>query len=143
MNEDTINLLKECNSGCKMATNSMEQMNPYIDNDAFKTMVNNYNKKHIDLGDKCHELLNSEGENEKDPQSMQKIFSWMKTEVQLRMKEDDEKIAEMLADGCHMGIKSLSKYLKQYKEATPDSINLTMQLIKEEQEFYQELLHYL
>ena len=33
MHEDSINLLKECNSGCKSATNSMEQVLPYITNE--------------------------------------------------------------------------------------------------------------
>ena len=32
MNEDTINLLKECNAGCKSATSSMEQILAYVEN---------------------------------------------------------------------------------------------------------------
>lgn len=37
MNEDTINLLQECNAGCKSATNSMEQVLPYIKNENLKS----------------------------------------------------------------------------------------------------------
>lgn len=143
MNEDTVLLLKECNSGCKMATNSMEQVKPYIEKENFKSLIENYNSRHIEIGDTCHQMLNSNGKDEKDPQSIQKIVSWVSTEVKLRINEDDEKIAEMLMDGCNMGIKSVSKYVNKYKNASPESLDLAHKLVKIEQDFLNDLLIYL
>lgn len=143
MNEDTINLLKECNNGCKMATNSMEQVQPFIKNEILKSIIQNYNKKHIAIGDKCHTLLNLNREDEKDPPVMAKAFSWISTEIKLMVNDEAHKISELMIDGCHMGIKSVSKYLNQYSNASTESTELAKSLVKLEQEFMNELLTFL
>ena len=70
MNEDTIFLLRELNAGCKSATNSMEQVKPYITNEKLMSIINEYNDKHIKIGDECHQMLNESNEGEKDPQEI-------------------------------------------------------------------------
>ena len=47
MNLDTINLLKECNAGCKSATNSMEQVLPYVKDEKlmFDIIRNSFNMR--------------------------------------------------------------------------------------------------
>ena len=111
MNEDSINLLKECNAGCKSATNSMEQVEPFINNDELRSVIDKYNDKHIKIGDECHEMLNEMEESEKDPHAIAKVFSWVSTEVKLMVDDDSSKIAQLMVDGCNMGIKSVSKYI--------------------------------
>jgi thiamine monophosphate synthase len=143
MNEDTIKLLKECNSGCKMATNSMEQVQPYLKNERLKSIIDRYNDHHIRLGDECHQLLNQLDEDEKDPSRLQKVFSSVSTEVKLIINDDNHKIAELMIDGCHMGIKSLSEYINKYKLASIESLDIARRLVKLEQDFMNELLEYL
>lgn len=143
MNEDTINLLKECNAGCKSATNSMEQVQPYIENEQLKSIIDGYNNKHIKIGDECHQMLNVYHEEEKDPQVSAKAFSWISTEMKLMMNNDDHKIADIMTDGCNMGIKSVSGYINKYKTASKESVDLAKKLVKMEQEFMNELLGYL
>lgn len=143
MSNDTVKLLRECNAGCKSATNSMEQVLRYLDNEDLKILIDEYNDKHIKLGDECHQMLNELDEEEKDPDKMAKTFSWISTEVKLMMDDNSQKIAELMIDGCNMGIKSLSKYINQYKNASNESVDLAKRLIKIEQEFMNELLKYL
>jgi len=143
MSNDTVKLLRECNAGCKSATNSMEQVLRYLDNEDLKILIDEYNDKHIKLGDECHQMLNELDEEEKDPNKMAKTFSWISTEVKLMMDDNSQKIAELMIDGCNMGIKSLSKYINQYKNASNESVDLAKRLIKIEQEFMNELLKYL
>lgn len=143
MSNDTVKLLRECNAGCKSATNSMEQVLRYLDNEDLKNLIDEYNDKHIKLGDECHQMLNELDEEEKDPDKMAKTFSWISTEVKLMMDDNSQKIAELMIDGCNMGIKSLSKYINQYKNASNESMDLAKRLIKIEQEFMNELLKYL
>lgn len=143
MNEDTINLLKECNAGCKSATNSMEQVKPYIENENLKAIIDNYNDKHIKIGDECHQMLNKYHEEEKDPQAIAKAFSWISTEMKLMIKGNSKEVADIMIDGCNMGIKSVSKYINEYKNASNESINLAKSIVKIEQEFMNELLAYL
>lgn len=143
MNDDTIKLLKECNSGCKSATNSMEQVMPYIKDESLRDLITRYNDRHIRVGDACHAILNSVNEDEKDPDSMAKIMAWFSVEMKLMINDDSSKIADIMIDGCNMGIKSLTKYLHKYKGADTDSIHLTEKLIKTEENFMHDLLEYL
>lgn len=143
MNEDTIKLLKECNAGCKSATNSMEQVQPYISDEALKNLIDEYNDKHIKLGDECHKMLNELDQEEKDPSPMAKAFSWFSTEIKLMMNDNSHKIADLMVDGCNMGIKSVSEYINKYKTASNESMDLAKRLVKIEQEFMDKLLIYL
>ena len=140
MNEDSINLLKECNAGCKSATNSMEQVESFINNDELRSVIDKYNDKHIKIGDECHEMLNEMEESEKDPHAIAKVFSWVSTEVKLMVDDDSSKIAQLMVDGCNMGIKSVSKYINQYKNASKEIMSLAKNLVKIEQEFMDDLL---
>ena len=143
MNDDTIKLLKECNAGCKSATNSMEQVQSYLNDDSLKSLIDEYNDKHIKIGDECHQMLNEVHEEEKDPNPMAKAFSWISTEIKLMMNDNSHKIAELMIDGCNMGIKSISEYMNKYKAASQDSLGLAKKLIQVEQEFMNKLLVYL
>lgn len=143
MNEDTIFLLRELNSGCKSATNSMEQVKPYITNDKLMRIIDEYNDKHIKLGDECHQMLNENDAQEKDPQVAAKAFSWISTEMKLLLNNDTHKIADIMIDGCNMGIKSVSKYISKYKAASEESINMAKKLVRMEQEFMNTLLEFL
>lgn len=143
MSKDTIDLLKECNAGCKSATNSMEQIQAYLKEGKLKSLIDHYNQQHIKIGDECHTLLNQEGEEEKDPTMAAKAFSWISTEIKLMVNSDEAKIADIMVKGCDMGIKSLEKYLNQYQEADSKSRHLTEKLIALEEKFRDELYGYL
>ncbi len=142
MNEDTIALLQECNAGCKMGTNSIEQMLPEVKNEKLKEIMEAYDEKNRKIGEDCHELLNEAGHDEKDPSKMAKAFSWFTTEVKLMVNDDMHQITDMLIDGCNMAVKSLAENLNDYKEADTTSINLVRKLIKIEQDFSKELLEF-
>ena len=143
LSEDTVFLLKECNAGCKSATNSMEQVLPMTTDEELYHMIKKYNKLHVELGDLCHEMLNRAGEDERDPHPVAKAASYLSTEVKLAFRSDTQKIATMMYDGCHMGIKSLRKYLNQYTAASDDAKHLTRRIIGVEEEFRDELAEYL
>lgn len=143
MNSDTINLLKECNAGCKSATNSMDQVLGYVEDTKLKDIINNYNQKHINLGDECHNLLNKYGSNEKDPQTMAKAMSFISTEIKMMTDNKTKKAAEIMMDGCNMGIKNVSGYINKYSHANTQSKELADRLVKTEQNFIEDLRAFL
>jgi hypothetical protein len=143
MNEDSIRLLREVNSGCKNATDSFGQVLDFIKEKKLRKVVEKYNEVHVDIGDECHVLLNECGVDEKDPPSMAKAMMWITTEMKMMMDSDDSHIADLLADGCNMGIKSLSKYLRQYPDADIRASRLAGKLIDTELELYKKLLAYM
>lgn len=143
MNNDTINLLKECNSGCKSAVNGIDQALPYIRDEKLRSTVTNEKKIHQEIGDRCHQILNSYGADERDPHPAAKVFSWVGTEVKLAVNSSTQEIAGIMADGCNMGIKSVAKYLNQYKDATPESRTIAAHIINTEHDFMKDMLVFL
>ena len=80
------------------------------------------------LKHKIQELLQEYHDEGKEPNPMAKSMSWIKTNVKLVMKESDQTIAELMTDGCNMGVKSLNRFLNQYKAADEKSKAITKKL---------------
>lgn len=74
-------------------------------------------------------LLHKYNDEGKDPNPIAKGMAWMKTNMTLAVDEDDKVIADLITDGCNMGIKSLCKYLNQYKAADDVAKDFAKRLI--------------
>ena len=59
------------------------------------------------------------------------------------MNESDETIADLMTDGCNMGVKSLNRYLNQYKAADEESKDITKRLIRIEESMAEDVRPYL
>lgn len=141
--EDTINLLQECNAGIKMGVSSIDEVLPKVKNSELRTKLESCRKKHGELGDDTHALLNEYGDAGKEPTPMAKAMSWMKTNVKLSMDEKDETVADLITDGCNMGVKSLSRYLNEYKAADERSKDIAKRLISLEEQLVDDMRPYL
>ena len=64
---------------------------------------------------------------------MAKGRSWLKTNVKLVMDESDETVADLMTDGCNMGVKSLNRYLNEYEAADEFSKDIAKRLINLEE----------
>ena len=142
-NTDTIKLLKECDAGSKMAVTSIDDVVEKIRDSSMKSLLQESKKHHEKLGNEIHSLLNQYGKSEKDPNPMAKGMSWMKTNVKMTMDDSDATVADLITDGCNMGVKSLHKYLNQYKDADHTSKDICNRLISIEEELNQGLRKYL
>ena len=60
-------------------------------------------------------------------------MSWMKTNMKLMVEESDETIADLMTDGCNMGVKSLNMYLNKYEAADEISKDICKRLINLEE----------
>jgi hypothetical protein len=63
--------------------------------------------------------------------------------MKLAMNESDHTIADLMTDGCNMGVKSLGRYLNQYKAASERSKDITKRLIALEDQLAVDLRAYL
>ena len=77
------------------------------------------------------------------PNPMAQGMSWVKTNVKLAMDDSDATIAELMTDGCDMGVKSLSRYLNQYEAADHKAKALAKKLIRLEEDLCQNLRGFL
>ena len=74
---------------------------------------------------------------------MAKGMSAMKTNIKLGLDYSDETIADIMTDGCNMGVKSLSRYLNQYAAADEVSKDITKRLIALEATLAEDMRGYL
>lgn len=142
-NNDTIHLLKECDSGSKMAVSTIDEVIEKINDSSMKQLLTESREHHEKLGNEIHSQLIDHHTEEKDPSVMAKSMSWMKTNMKLGMDNSDATIADLVTDGCNMGIKTLHKYLNQYKAADETSKSLCKNLISIEEELCKDLRKYL
>ncbi|MBE5951240.1 MAG: hypothetical protein E7260_06540 [Lachnospiraceae bacterium] len=140
---DTIRLLRECDAGTKMAVSSIDEILEKVQEEKLKDLLQKSKGHHKDLEADIHAKLDQYDAEEKDPNPMAKGMSWMKTNVKLGLDESDATIADLLTDGCDMGIKSLYKYLNQYKAADKEAKDICEKLIGIEEELERDLRQYL
>ena len=126
-----------------MAVTSIDEVLDKVSNSDFLKLLVETKKHHEKLGNDLHEMLNEKGAEEKDPSPIAKGMSWMKTNVKIGMDGRDETIADLIVDGCDMGIKSLYKYLNQYPAADKEAKEICKRLISIEEELRKSLYDYL
>lgn len=127
--EDTIKLLRECNAGIKMGVDSIDEILDETTDRMLIKMLRETMDEHKRLGSETHRLLNRYGDEGKDPNPLAKSMSWIKTNVMMAVDAGDNTIADLITDGCNMGVKSLSRYLNKYETADEESKNIAKQLI--------------
>ena len=141
--EDTIKLLKECDSGIKMGVKSIDDMIGYVKDEKMKNILKDSRDDHIKIKDNLQDMLEEYHDDGKEPNAMAKSMSWMKTNMKLMINESDNTVADLTVDGCDMGVKSLSKYLNQYKAADEKSKDIAKKLIKIEADLSVSMRDYL
>lgn len=142
-NTDTAELLKECNAGIKMGVTSIDEVLDNVNDEKFKSILSKNKEEHQRLGSETHELLNEYNEAGKEPNPMAKGMSWMKTNIMLSVNESDNTVADLITDGCNMGVKSLNRYLNKYKAADEKSKDIAKKLINLEHQLSIDIRPYL
>ena len=140
---DTVKLLRECDAGIKMGISSIEEVVDYVKSEKLKSSLNESKSEHKKLDIELENMLEEYKDEGKEPSAIAKGMSWMKTNVKLGMNKSDSTVADLITDGCNMGVKSLSKYLNQYEAASEDSKNITKKLIKIEEKLLYDVRSYL
>ncbi len=141
--QDTIKLLRECDAGVKMGISSINEVIDYTHSEQLKQSLENCKTEHEQFADEMQMLLNRYSDEGKDPNPIAKGMSWIKTNVMLSVNDSDAIIADLMTDGCNMGVKSLSKYLNEYKAADEDSKNIAKRIITSENRLADEVRAFL
>lgn len=141
--QDTIKLLRECDAGIKMGISSIDDVLEYIQNTKLKEYLSQCKQEHEKLKKEIQVLLDDYHDDGKDPNPIAKSMSWVKTNVKLVMDESDHTIADLMTDGCNMGVKSLNKYLNQYEAASEKAKDITKRLINLEEKLCIDIRQFL
>lgn len=131
--QDTIKLLRECDAGVKMGISSIEDVLGVAGDDKLKKLLIDCKEEHDKLDSEIQTLLDKYHDDGKDPAPIAKGMSWIKTNMMLAINESDNTIADLMTDGCNMGVKSLNKYLNKYEAADEVSKDIAKRLINLEE----------
>lgn len=140
---DTIKLLRECDAGIKMGVSSLDEVLDYVHDEKLEEALKEYREEHNELQSEILTLLEKYQDDGKEPNPIVKSMSWVKTNAKLVMDESDHTIADLVTDGCNMGVKSLNRYLNQYKAADEKTKNITKKLIRLEEKLTAEVQKFL
>ena len=140
---DTIKLLQECDAGSKMAVTSIDELLDKVSDPELASLLEESKKHHEKLGNDLHSMLNHKESDEKEPNPMAKGMSKLKINFKMGMDNSDKTVADLITDGCNMGIKSLYKYLNQYEKADEQAKKLCNKLIDIEETLRKDLRNHL
>lgn len=140
---DTIKLLRECDAGVKMGVSSITEVVDHVKNEDFRQYLTKCKAEHDKLSDKIQSLLDDYHDDGKSPNPIAKGMSWMKTNMTLIADDSDSSIADIMTDGCNMGVKSLARYLNQYEAANEFSKDIAKRLISLEEQLGADIRRYL
>ena len=141
--KDTIRLLRECDAGIKMGIASIDDVMDRVKSGDFLRLLEKCKEGHQQLERDIRSNLARFGDDGKDPNPIAKGMSWMKTNVKLGLEGSDATVADLMTDGCNMGVKSLSKYLNQYRAADEKSQDLTKRVIGLEEQLAVDIRRFL
>lgn len=141
--QDTIKLLRECDAGVKMGVKSIEDVLPKVKNATFEKYLTDSKKEHEKLDREIESALERFHDEGKKPNPIAEGMSYMKTNIKMAMDESDGTIADLMTDGCNMGVKSLSRYLNEYAAADESAKDICKRLIKIEERLAVDIRQYL
>ncbi|MBR4038880.1 MAG: hypothetical protein IKJ11_02140 [Clostridia bacterium] len=141
--QDTIRLLRECDAGIKMGVSAIDEVMDSAQDETMRAILSRCKKEHEKLKESLQAALDRFGDEGKNPNPMAKTMSTVKTNMELMMKPTDATIADLITDGCNMGVKSLSKYLNQYAAADESAKDVCKKLIALEERLAKDLRGYL
>ncbi len=141
--KDTVKLLRECDAGAKMGIDAIDGVLDYVRDDRLKERLQGCRREHEQLEGRIQTQLARYRDEGKNPNPIAEGMSWIKTNAELLMSGTDQTIASLMTDGCNMGVKSLNRYLNEYKAADEWSKDIAKRLIHLEERLVTDLRSYL
>ena len=118
----------------QMGVETLNQLIPMIDNEAFKKRIEAQLKEYEQIHEEAKKLLNRHGYDEKGIGALEKIMAYLMIDRKTLMDKSSSHIAEMLIQGSNMGIIDAVKRINQYeKEAEKEVTALMKRLLKFEE----------
>lgn len=139
----TAKLLKECEKGVIMAVKNLDEIAEDVSDKRLATAIADSRKKHIVLKNEIENALTEMGEELAKPNLIAESMGYVKTNMKLAMERTDKTAADLVTDGCNMGIKTLTRYLNQYENANEKAKSTARELIAAEEALLGDVRSYL
>ena len=140
---DNVSLLQEVFSGCQYAVSSIGTAVDYVKDEDMLRVIKKYSREHSELGKRCRAALEKEGGREKHAMPLPRLMSRLGINMRLSMNDSKSHVAELMINGCNMGMKSLAKERNRYTRAGTESVDLANEAIALERSMMADMLKYL
>ena len=129
MDRDTLALLGACTAGIELAVSTMDGVLPRVKDQMLRRRLQDGIRSHEDLLAQSRSLLQQWGGTEQHPSPVTVQLSRLRTSTRLALGRDDPTAAEVVADGCDLGVRHLCRSRNRYAGADHAAQYLTEQLI--------------
>lgn len=126
-----------------MGVTAINDVMSYVSSGELKGSLNKSMNENRRIMKDLQSQLNRFHDGGKDPNAMLKSMAWLKTNVRLKMNGSDSVVADLITDGCNMGIKSLNRYLNEYKAADERTKDIARDIIGTEERLAYEIRKFL
>ena len=140
---DTIKRLRGGDAGVAMGLSAIDQVMDTAKSQSLRDALARCRTEHQQLQKEIVTALHDFHDEGKEPNPIAQGMSWIKTGAMLTMNESDATIADLITDGCNMGVKSLNRYLNQYEAASEDAKDITKRLIALEEKLAEDIRRFL
>lgn len=141
--QDTVKLLRECGAGVKMGVQSISGVIGGVRSEGLRKCLSDCRDEHTALGKLIDSELERYHDRSKEPSPIAEGMSSAKTGFKMAFDSSDSTAADLVTDGCAMGVKSLSRYLNRYAAADERSKDIAKKLIKLEEKLAEDIRGYL
>ena len=143
IDNDTVRLLRECDAGATMGVGSINDVLGDVRSASLRQLLSESRDDHNRISREIRSQLHRYDDAGKRPGPVAETMSRMETRVKLAVGSGDLTVADLMTDGCNMGVKSLSRYLNQYQAADEGSRDTARRLITMEAKLAEALRAYL
>ncbi len=141
--QDTIKLLRECDAGIQMGVMSIDAVADHVHSRGLRKYLNDCKAQHNKLKKEIDTMLDIFHDDGKAPNPVARGMAHIRTSARIMLDSSDKTIADLITDGCNMGVKSLNRYLNQYEAADERSKDIAKRLIGMEEKLVKEIRHFL
>ncbi|MGC6173555.1 hypothetical protein [Lacrimispora sp. 38-1] len=128
----------------QMGVETLHQLLPMTDNEAFKKQLHSQLKEYTGIHEEAKELLNKNGCKEKEIGQLQKVMTYFTIDMKTMVDKSASHMAEMLILGSVRGIIDCIKRIRQYEgEAEKEIVELMKRLLKFEENNMERLKEFL
>jgi len=128
----------------QMGVETLYQLLPMTDNEAFKKQLRAQLKEYTAIHEEAKELLNKNGCREKEIGQIQKVMTYLAIDMKTMVDKSASHMAEMLILGSVRGIVDCLRRIRQYEgEAEKEIVELMKRLLKFEENNVERLKKYL
>ena len=136
---DNQRLLRESAMGLRCACESIAIAKKYARDKKMRDTLSKYLTEHRSLYERARTLL---GQSYPKGTAMPLLMTKVHTGISLSLRNDSPRVADLMLNGCNMGMKSVASAKNKNPAATAEAITVANEIIRTEEAMHREMLKF-